>query len=97
MRAEFNPLNVPASVAAGTAYGCANYTDKWIQVFGTFSASLDIEGTMNGSDWFKVATAITTPSAVQVAPTLMAIRVRTTAFTSGAPRAILGGLQTRTV
>ena len=95
MRAEFYPLTVPASVAIGAVFPCAQFREKWVHVHGTFVASMDIEGSMDDTNWFKVQTAVSTPSAVQVSPTIKSLRINVTAYTSGTPAAHFGGFLAR--
>jgi hypothetical protein len=65
--------------------------DKYVQTTGTFTATMSIEGSLDGTNYVAVATGISTPSFVQVPQPLVYLRVRVTGYTSGTPGAIVGG------
>lgn len=78
-------LDAKNSVAAGTAQRVDEHIDKWIQMTGTYTASIDLEVTLDGSTWTKIATALATGSITEIPQNCRAIRLNTTAFTSGTP------------
>lgn len=63
--------------------------DLWVQISGTFSASVQIQGTINGSDWFDIGSPVTGPTAVQVAVTMRAIRYTVSSYLSGTVSAMM--------
>lgn len=100
MRAEFYPLAVPASGthAAGSAFAvAADLEQKSVQVGGTWSGSVAIELSFDGSTtWSSVAT-ITTNGITQIPQVCQLMRVNTTSIVSGVPTVTLGGFNRRTV
>ena len=83
----------PVEVAIGPERSVRRLTDKALQVAGTFSATLQLEGTINGSTWEDVGVAITAPGIVVVAGTFEKLRINVTVFVSGVPTALLAGLK----
>jgi hypothetical protein len=96
-RPEKMRLEVKAEVAAGKAEQVFRFRDKFVQVHGTFVASLQVEATIDGSDYFAIGGAISVPSVVPVPETVEFVRVRTAAYTSGEPKAVLAGFDERAV
>lgn len=94
-RPEKIRLEVKAEVAAGKAEQVFRFRDKYVQVHGTFVASLQLEASIDGSDYFPVGTVQSAPGVVPVPETVEFVRVRTTAFTSGEPKAVLAGFDER--
>ncbi len=92
VRPERLNLAPPASVNVGPTFNTRRLTDKNLQVAGTFVATLQLEGSIDGTNFADVGAAITTPTIVAVPGYLELIRIRTTAFTSGVPVAQLGAL-----
>lgn len=97
MRYESYPLEVPASVASGAALDVHDLTDKTIAVSGTFAASIQIEGSLDGSTWIAIGAPISAPALVEVSATVAQIRASTTAYTSGTPSGIVAGRNRRTL
>lgn len=96
-RPEKVRLEVKQAVEAGRAENVFRFSHKYVQVHGTFVATLQVEGSIDGSDYFAVGGAISAPSVVPVPETVEFVRVRTTAFTSGDPKAVLAGFDERAV
>jgi hypothetical protein len=94
LRSVFLTLAVPTSVAPGTPQDVSNYLDKWVQIGGSFVATLSIEGSINGTD-FEVVSAVTAKGIVEIAPLFKLLRINTTAFTSGTPSATFVGRDQR--
>ena len=95
--AQFATLNVPVSVAAGTAFECEDLVEKHVAVFGTFSATLQIQIANDAvPTWVNVGAAITAPGITEVTVVAKKIRINVTAFVSGVPNAILSGRNDRT-
>lgn len=96
-RPEKIRLEVKAEVAAGKAEQVFRFRNKFVQIHGTFVASLQVEATIDGSDYFPVGAAQSAPGVVPLPETVEFVRVRTAAFTSGVPKAVLGGFDERAV
>lgn len=97
MRPEFYAIAVPASVATGASFPARDIDNKFVQIGGTFVATIDVEVTLNGgADWVTVAT-VSGSAIVQVLPVVSGIRCKTTAYTSGTPTATLSGFDRRTL
>ena len=96
-RPEKVRLEVPTSATAGSAANVFRFRDKYVQLHGTFVATLQVEGTIDGSDYFAVGGPVSGPAVVPVPETVEFVRVRTAAFTSGEPKAVLAGFDERAV
>ena len=94
-RPEKIQLEVKTAIDVGRAENVFRFRNKYIQVHGAFAATLQVEGTIDGNNYFSIGTALSTPGVVPVPETLEFIRVRTTAFTSGEPKAVLAGFDER--
>ena len=94
-RPEKIPLEVPAAVGVGQASNVFRFRDKTVQVSGTFVGSLQLEGSIDGSDYEPVGAAMTAPGLVPVPFTIEFLRVRITALTSGTPKAVAAGFDFR--
>jgi len=94
-RPEKVPLEVRQTVEHGQASNVFRFRDKTVQIHGTFVATLQLEGSIDGSEYFPVGAPKTSPGAVLVPETVEFLRVRTTAYTSGEPRAVLAGFDER--
>lgn len=94
-RPEKIRLEVKPQVAAGRAEQVFRFRDKFVQIHGTFVATLQVEASIDGSDFFAVGASQSAPGVVPVPETVEFVRVRTTAFTSGEPKAVLGGFDER--
>jgi hypothetical protein len=66
-------------------------TDVAFQVGGTFVASIQPQGTINGSDWIDEGSAITSGGYTGVTKTYAKMRMKQTAYTSGTPTFALAG------
>ena len=82
-------MNVPASVAAGTAVDVSGFTNLQIQVQGAgWSATMQPQGRLRGGAWEDIGTAITITEVgdlVAIAPNVEEFRISTTVYASGAP------------
>ena len=96
-RPEKVRLEVKQAVDVGKAEQVFRFRDKHVQVHGTFVATLQVEASIDGSDYFNVGAAVATPGVVPVPETVEFVRVRTTAYVSGEPKAVLGGFDERAV
>jgi hypothetical protein len=96
MRFESYTIDCPTSVSEGTPQRIEDLREKWVQVAGTFTATIAIEGTIDGSNWFVVA-AVAAPGAVEVPQTVRSLRCNVTAHTAGAPLVTLGAGNARSL
>ncbi|MBI5549510.1 MAG: hypothetical protein HY901_36955 [Deltaproteobacteria bacterium] len=94
-RPEKFALKVPAAVGVGAPSVVFRFRSKTVQVFGTFVATLQLEGTLAGDEYFPIGPAVTAPGAIEVPETIEFLRVRVTAFTSGEPKAVFAGFDER--
>lgn len=96
MRNERFTLETMASVATGTAQRFDDYLYGAVHIKGTFVASVDIEISLDGTNYVKYGSSITTPTLVALPNhAIYSVRTRTTAFTSGTPSAVLAGMNAR--
>ena len=94
-RPEKIRMEVLASVGVGQTENVFRFRDKYVQVHGTFSATLQLEASIDGSTYFAVGPAVSAPGVVPFPETAECARIRTTAFTSGTPEATLAGFDER--
>lgn len=94
-RPEKVRLEVKQAVDVGRAENVFRFSSKFVQVHGTFVATLRVEASIDGSDYFPVGAAVSAPGVVPVPQTVEFVRVRTTAYTSGEPKAVLAGFDAR--
>jgi hypothetical protein len=95
MRPDVYDLDVPAALGAGLPLPVIEYRDKTIQVTGTFVGSLQIEGTIDGTNYDAVTPSISSDDLLTIPHTLQAIRVRLTELTSGTPVVKFAGVLVR--
>lgn len=86
-RPEKVRLEVKQAVGVGRAEHVFRFRDKYVQVHGTFVAAVQVDATIDGSDYFPVGVALSTPGVVPVPETVELVRVRATAYVSGEPKA----------
>jgi len=94
-RPEKIRLEVPAAIGTGRAEHVFRLIRKTVQVFGTFAATLQLEGSIDGGAFAPIGGPVTAPGFIEVPHTLEFLRVRTTAFTSGTPEAVVAGFDER--
>ena len=94
-RPEKIALDVPVAVGTGAPANVFRFSDVAVQVYGPFKATVQIEATISGADYFPIGTALTTPGVVAIPFTVELIRARVTAFTSGQPLGVAAGLDRR--
>lgn len=82
------PVTAPT---AGAAFPCAPMRDKTVQVSGTFSATLQLEGSLDGVAWSSLGATITANAIRAIPEAIHYIRVNTTVFVSGVPVVKLSG------
>ena len=99
MKTDFEDLDVKLSATTnqniGAAFHCDRYREKTVQIYGTFTATVEIQASLNGTDYFAVQSNISAGGAYAVAFTCKFIRIKTTAYTNGTPKAKFGGFDSR--
>ena len=92
MAFQSTTLDVKTSVAVGDA-SVAKMKDMAVQITGTFSATLDVEASADGTNFEDVPSGggITAPAIVAIPYMAHSVRINTTAYTSGTPVAVLVG------
>jgi hypothetical protein len=93
-RPEKMRLEVKQEAGIGKAEHVFRMRDKYVQVHGTFVATLQLEATIEG-DYFPVGQLVSAPGLISVPETVEFVRVRTVAYTSGEPKAVLSGFDER--
>lgn len=84
---------VPLSATAGAALDTLNMEQKTIQLTGTFVATIQFQGTIDGTNWVNEGAALTAPGVIEVTKRWCNMRANVTAYTSGTPLAkIAAGL-----
>lgn len=96
MRHETQPLEVKASVAVGQGIRVDRFREKTIQITGPFDASIDIEGSLDGSNWAKLITGITLPGIFGITRAVVWVRTNTTVWNSGTPVGLFAAFDSRT-
>lgn len=93
MRAEFYPMSVPtAATGVGSSFSAAHFMEKSVQVSGSGTWTLNVEGSMDDLSWVVVDT-ISGPACIVVSQTFKSLRINVTAWSSGQPVATFGGFQ----
>ena len=97
MKYESKPFAVPASNASGAAMDVSDHTSKWVQVYGTFTADLQLEGRVSAAaDWKAIGNVVNAPGFIQVSQELAQLRFTVSNFANGVPKAELGARNART-
>jgi hypothetical protein len=87
---SFQPLQVPQSVATGAWLACQSLSNKHVHVFGAFTASLQVQYTVaDDTDPINLGAPLTAAGYVAVPMVVKKLRISTTAYTSGTPKAVL--------
>jgi len=82
-------IPVPVTVSAGAAVS-AGGSNKTVEVSGTFSATIQLQGRItSGGAWLQIGSDITAPGFYAVAQNVTELRFNTTVYTSGTPVAVL--------
>lgn len=85
-------LQVPTAIGVGDAQPVKDLRDKCVAVTGTFSATVVIEVSLDGgTNYLAIGAGTAAPGLFQVAYPATHVRVRVTAFSSGAPKVQLAG------
>lgn len=99
MRQESIDLQCPASQTAGPSVPCGGKVNKYFQVWGTFVATISIEGRLRGgatpSPWVVIASVTGASGPTSVPQPYAELRCNVTAYTSGSPSVVLGADDSR--
>lgn len=102
MKLDTHTMDAKAAVADGDALSVSLYEGGTVQVYGTFSATLQLQGKIApSSDWVNIGSSLTAPGLITLSDAngspyaLTNIRIRTTAYTSGTPQAVFAGFNSR--
>lgn len=72
-----------------------SYVDKFVQLYGTFVATVEIQGRIHpDAPWFTVA-SVSAPGITAIPQSFSAMRINVSAWTSGQPVAALGAMNSR--
>jgi hypothetical protein len=94
-RPEIMTLSIPTAVGVGAAANVFRFRDKTVQISGTFSATLQLEGSIDGNAFQAIGSSTSTTALISVPFAVQFLRVRVTAFTSGTPTAVVAGFDYR--
>lgn len=99
MRQDIYPLNVAtAATGIGSAQRVEEMDEKWVQITGTFVATVSIETSADGVTYAQaIVTPPTAPGWYQIPMACKWLRVNVTAYTSGQAGAFVTGFNRRTV
>lgn len=85
-------LDVPATATTGNAQTCAYLVDKWVQFKGIAGGAVfAIEGTIDGTNYATLVSAINADGVYEVAAAVTAIRLNRTTLGSGTYTVTLAG------
>lgn len=98
MRHEVIELEVKQANESGAPIVVDRFREKTVHVHAaaSFSASLQVEGVIGNEDWTAIGTALTANGFVLVPQAVTKLRITTSGYTSGAPKAHFGGFDSRT-
>lgn len=96
-RPEKIPLEVPSVPGVGQAANVFRFRDKTVQISGPFTGDLQIEGSLDGSDFESIGPPVTAPGIFPVPVTVEFLRIRVVNLTSGTPTAVAAGFDFRAV
>lgn len=92
MRLESFKLKVPTSPGSGEPQAVRDIREKYIQIGGgAWTATLRVEVTLNGAEYFKSGGDISAPGIFAIPEPALYVRVTTVNITNGAPTATLLG------
>lgn len=97
MRTEFRTVSgIPQATGDSGVLEMSMYTNKWLQVLGTFTATLQIQVSLDGSTFFTLHANVNSAGLYEIAPTCKALKVQVSSYTSGQPIVVVGGHNLRT-
>jgi len=88
MRQETVPgsqdLTVAGNVQSGSSWPCDHHVNKTVQVTGTFTGTVTVVGTIDGTNWAPVGSAtLTAPGIVTVAASLKSLAIQGSSWSAG--------------
>ncbi len=83
-------MDARAAVETGDPLFVARLANMTLQVTGTFSATIDAQGSMDGVNWEDVATSLAV-GFVEISERVQWLRLDTTGYVSGTPVVVLDG------
>lgn len=69
--------------------------DMWVEVKGTFTATVQVQGLIGGSAWVNVGSSVTAAAFIEVPQTLSQVRLNISGHAAGTVEAHLGGRNIR--
>lgn len=78
-------LDIPASVAAGAALAVNGYDRLLVVIQGTFTATIELQMSLDGGNTFVTHTSKTAPAIVELPGGATHIRANTSAHGNGTP------------
>ncbi len=96
-RPEIITLDVPTANGVGQFVDVFKFSGKTVQFKGTFSASLSLEGSLDGSNFLDLNISESSPVIVSIPETIKFLRVRVSSYSSGTPEALFSGFDERAV
>lgn len=89
-------LDVPLNAdGTSTAMLVTDTSNKTVQIGGTFVATVQLQGTINGTDWVNIGAAVTAAAIIEITPAYRSLRVVITGYASGTVVASFAGFNTR--
>lgn len=92
-----HPLFTLPAAATGPSntINVEQYVDKFVQLYGTFTATVEIQGRVHpDAPWFTVA-SVSAPGITAIPQSFSDMRLNVSAWTSGQPAAALGAMNSR--
>ncbi len=90
MRFEKFAVALPSPVGngQGAPLSVSEYIDKWVQIGGTFTATVAIQGTIDGTNWFELASSAI-PTIVEIPQTVQSIRSSISGFVANTSLSVM--------
>jgi hypothetical protein len=85
--------SIPEATGQSSPVPVGDLRDKWVQVWGTFSATAQVQGRMPGGGWEDLGSSTTTPALIQIDETVKELRIDITVYVSGTVQAQMGGFR----
>ena len=89
MSYEGRDLDVKSTVSLGDIVEVDGLSDKWVQLKGSFTATIEILVSLDGGTTYLMIATLDAPNIVEVPQPATHMRTNTTAISSGAPTATL--------
>lgn len=88
-------LTVTANGLSATSWPCDQMEQKTCEIGGTFSGSVAIFGTLDGTNYVQVVAPVTVPSIVTILASCVALKLSASSWVSGTATGIFSGLSVR--